>query len=290
MAAYTTDGIAPALPNRTGVVKHTRSVLRSKTWSKGSSSESGRSNEEELGLGSEIGLTIPAPPQGGAPWIWTSNNPVNVGIEEGTSSESSKSEDFAKEHQTIVNTDYGYRTPYMETQAQNHRAQISLIDQAFAQFMYGQNLPYLIQVFQNEKNSIDGDVYRLQIAYLNTILMSPIFGTVTGIYKNPGDAVRAGEPVIRVENNRVVLLVATLIYRGPIGVGPGVIVTLQTKLFGLPGPRTTVSGSVVAARVLREDDHWEVIVQCDNPLDASGNPILPLGYHFDYDDTTVSIT
>ncbi len=69
-----------------------------------------------------------------------------------------------------------------------------------------QNLPYLNAVFDNELNSIDADVYRLQIAYLNTILMSPIPGTITGVYKNPGEAVRAGEPVIRIENNTAVLL------------------------------------------------------------------------------------
>ena len=60
----------------------------------------------------------------------------------------------------------------------------------------------LKQVFDNELQNIDLDVKRLQIAYLNTILMSPISGVITGIYKNPGDWVQAGEPVIRVENNQ----------------------------------------------------------------------------------------
>ena len=110
---------------------------------------------------------------------------------------------------------------------------------------------------------------------------------MTGIYKNAGDAVRAGETVIRVENNNVVLLVASLIYRGPISIGSSV--TVATTLFDLAGPPTTVTGSVVPVRGQREDDQWEVIVQCEN-VDDSGNHIFPLGYHFDYDDTTVSIT
>jgi hypothetical protein len=149
--------------------------------------------------------------------------------------------------------------------------------------MQGQNLPYLTYVFQNELNSMDGDVFRLQIAFLYTILMSPISGVVTGIYKNLGDPVRAGEPVIRVE---IVLLVANLVYHGPISIGSNVKV--ETTLFDREGPPTTVNGSVVAVRGQQADDQWEVIVNCNN-LDAGGKQILPIAYNFDYDDTTVTI-
>jgi biotin carboxyl carrier protein len=196
------------------------------------------------------------------------------------------SQDKAYQDQQITNTGYTYRTPYFEAAAQYERAQISLIDQQFAQFMYGQNLPHLAQVFRNELTSIDSDVYRLQIGYVNTILMSPIPGIITGVYKNPGDAVRAGETVMRIENNEDILLVATLVYRGSILIGS--TVTVQTNAFdSLP---VTIIGTAVAVRGRQQDDHWEVIVQCKNPIDGSGAPLLPCGYHFDYDDTTVSIS
>src|SRR5262249_37856204 len=139
----------------------------------------------------------------------------------------------------------------------------------------------------NELTSIDSDVYRAQMAYLNTILLSPIKGTVTGVYKNLGDGVSPGEPIIRVENNDVIYLIATLVYRGPISIGSSVTVT--TTLFDALGPSTSIDGSVVAVRGAQEDDHWEVTIKCDN-LDNAGKPIFPLGYHFDYDDTTVSIS
>jgi len=45
----------------------------------------------------------------------------------------------------------------------------------------------------------------------------------------------------------------------------------------------------VASRGYDEDDRWDVTAKCNN-LDGGGNPIFPLGYHFDYDNTTVSIT
>jgi biotin carboxyl carrier protein len=194
----------------------------------------------------------------------------------------------SSESQTIVNTDYGYRMPYVEGQAQYLRAQISLIDQQFGQFMSGQNLPNLDQVFRNELQSVDGDVFRLQMALLNTILMSPISGTVTGVYKHPGDAVKAGEPVLRVEDNSAILLMARLKYPAPIVIGSSV--TVSTRLFDSSSQPNTVTGSVVSARGHRDDDEWDIIVKCVNPLDASSKPTFPFGYRFDYDDTTVSIS
>jgi biotin carboxyl carrier protein len=199
--------------------------------------------------------------------------------------------------QTITNLDYVFKHPYYDAKAQYERAQISLIDQQFAAFMYAQYLQLddngrvrLETVFANELASIDADVYRHQIAYLNTILMSPIPGVVTGVYKNPGETVKAGEPVIRVENYSVILLEATLIFRGLISIGQAVTVT--TALFDASsGQPTSISGVVVAVRGRSDDDQWHVIIECDN-IDHSTTPpkpILPLGYHFDFDDTTVTV-
>lgn len=308
-AAYTADG-------RLGVVKTTGSVLNAVTESTGESSGASTSQTQASGSTNEEALTGPIaepatlgslPPGGGSMAGTTysgGTTPATELVEEGTSGETAQSSgsDYtrsassATQSQTIVNTDYGYRVPYLESAAQLERAQISLMDQQFAQFMYGQNLPHLAQVFQNELNSIDSNVFRLQIALLNTILMSPIAGTITGIYKNPGDAVRAGEPVVRVEDNSTIFLLATVIYPGPIVIAPpGVLppanstVTVKTHLFDSSGPLTKLSGSIVSARGQRDDEKWDLVVKCNN-LDGSGNPIFPLGYHFDYDDTTVSIT
>ena len=150
--------------------------------------------------------------------------------------------------------------------------------------MAGQNLPHLDKVLADEKNSIDLDVKRLQIAYLNTILMSPISGVITGIYKNPGDWVQAGEPVIRVEDNSSVILVGTLKYPGLILIGS--IVTVTTSLFdGVSSPSIVVNVIAVRSRP-NEDNQWDVHAICDN----SAVPALPLNYHFDYDNTQVTIS
>jgi biotin carboxyl carrier protein len=213
---------------------------------------------------------------------------TGTSIDTATSGQTATGKAYAVQSESIVNTDYGYRVPFIECQAQNERAQISLIDQQFAQFMANQNLPNLAAVFQNELSSIDLSVYQLQVGFLNTILLSPIAGTVTGVYKNPGDPVRPGEPVVRVEDNSTLFLLTCLIFRGPIRIGS--IVTVTTALFDASGPLTTLPGSVVAVRGRSDDDEWDLVVQCANPLDGSGNPIFPIGYNFDYDNTTVSIT
>lgn len=191
------------------------------------------------------------------------------------------------QREQIQNTDYAYRVPYLENIAQYERAQISLIDEEFSQFMAGQTLPFQAAVFDNELRSMDGDVFRTQVAYLNTILLSPIDGVVTGVYKQLGESVRAGEPIMRVEDNRELLLVATVVVRGPVAVGA--TLTVDTALFDAPGSTTKLSGTVVSVRGLDEDDRWELIAKCPNPTDGAGQPIFPLGYHFDYDNSVVSI-
>jgi hypothetical protein len=279
--AYNNDG-------RTEVVRSTQSVLDSQLNSTGTSNTRERSDDQSVTAPDNIHNRFLAPPADASwPEVDTVGDNIVDTIQLQASATSSSSSGSATEHQTIVNTDYGYRVPAIENLAQYQRAQISLIDEQYASFLFAQSVPHVVKLLENELASMDSDVYRTQIAYLNTILMSPIKGTVTGIYKNPGDAVRPGEPVIRVENNETVFLVATVVYRGSITIGSRV--TVSTTLFDVPGRPTVVKGNVVAVRGRQDDEQWEVIVECSN-LDDTGKPIFPLGYHFDYDDTTMSIS
>jgi hypothetical protein len=192
----------------------------------------------------------------------------------------------ATEHQTVVTKNVEFRVPLFENLARDERAQISLGHEVVAFVSETHYLDRLEEVFKNELASIDADVNQMQVAYLNTILMSPIDGIVTGVYKNPGDSVSAGEPVFRVENNADVLIVAIVVCREPIVVGS--MLQVKTTLFDLPNSPVTIEAEVVAARGQGEDDQWEVIAKRSN-LDATGKIIFPLGYHFDYDNTEVAI-
>jgi hypothetical protein len=303
--AYTKDG-------RTGVVKQTTGTLNSLAYTGGISVTSGSSNGSTSTTGNSLQQNT-SPTQHYSHGMDQSGAMTPTGTSEtdyiatvsscatgnstvgGSSSGLALNGGAAVMGQGTTNTDYGYRVPAAEAAAQNQRAQISLLDEQFAAFMFAQNLANLPQVFTNELQAIDLDVKRLQVAYLDTILMSPIKGTadnpayVTGIFKQTGEAVRAGEPVIRVESYSPVLLVGTIIYRGMIQVGTNA--TITTTLFSQPAgaAQTVINGSVVAAQGhLREDDWWDVVISCDN-LDDNNNPVLPLRYRFDFDDTSVVI-
>jgi len=169
--AYIADG-------RTDVVRQTRSDLSSTLDSHGSSHSTTTGQSDQIGgTFATKPQTFPAPPAGGTFTGFTVTGPDKPVVNEdfqmdgSSSSQDSNSTGHASENQTIFNTDYGYRIPFIENAAQYERAQISLIDQKFAAFMYAQNLPNLASVFQNELTSIDSDVYRLQIAYVNSLVL-----------------------------------------------------------------------------------------------------------------------
>lgn len=218
-------------------------------------------------------------------------NAVSKSYQRSTSYQTNSNAGLAHQDQTVTHSDQVFRHPYYEAEARYQRAQISLVDQQFATFMYAQNLPNLGTVFDNELSVIDADVYRLQIAFLNTILMSPIPGIVTGVYKNPGEAVKAGETVIRVENFAVILIEAIVVFRGVI-IANKTKATITSALFGSSlGSPTTITGLVVAARGHGNDDTWQLVIECNN-MDQNNpsQPIFPLGYRFDIDDTQVKFS
>lgn len=237
--------------NQTGVLKATKTVVKSTLTNKGSSSSSTKGP--------------------GVDEIQTSTS------EEG---------DTTTELQDHENFGFEFRFPHLENLMRNERLQASLCDERVSHFMKTHFLDRIEEVFQNELASIDIDVNQLQVAYLNTLLMSPIDGIVTGVYKNPGDPVSPGEPVFRVENNAEVLIVARVICRGPISIGA--ILQVKTTLFDSPDAPLVIEAPIVAARGQGEDDQWEVIAKRSN-IDAVGKSIFPLGYNFDYDNTEVAI-
>jgi hypothetical protein len=183
--------------------------------------------------------------------------------------------------QNMTYQDYGYRYPSIEAAAQNDRAQLSLMAEKFAVFMAQGTAANLEAVFSNELTAYDMDVKRLQVAYLNTILLPPISGTVTGIYKQVGEAVLPGETVMRIEDTSTIYLVGTLICRQMVSLGSAV--TIQTNLFS-SGTTGTLNGSVIAARGDDTgDDWWNVVISCPNSVGIAPN------CNFDYEDTTVTI-
>lgn len=193
----------------------------------------------------------------------------------------------AVEIQRFENLGYEFRMPFIEEDMRNDRDQNMITDQHVSNFLQSHYLDRLGEIYKNEVASLDADINQLQVAYLNTILLSPIDGIITGVYKNPGDVVSPGEPVFRVENNDDVLIVAKVVCRGPISVGS--MLQVKTTLFDVPSSSVTIEAEIVAVRGEGEDDRWEVIAKRKNTDNAGKGPLFPVGYNFDYDNTEVNI-
>jgi HlyD family secretion protein len=218
----------------------------------------------------------------------TSNSTGNSSTND-TSNGTSHTDSSGKSHSDTHTDNFGYdyRHPSLENSAQYQRAQVALLDERFSHFMFAQTLPFLNTVFDNEVKAIDMDVKRLQVSYLDTMLLSPIDGIVTGVFRDKGDCVRAGQAVMRVENDKEILIVGTLKFRGLISIGSNVQIT--TKIFDSP-TTLTATGKVVSVRGHdAEDEQWDLLILGDN-RDGHGNPIFPINYNFDYDDTTINIS
>jgi hypothetical protein len=274
--------------DRVGVVKATSSSMESSTSSSGGGNRTSLFTQHSVPrmvpANTSIPFAMPLPPTN-LDLRFKSRNPSNSALTVGSNFEPSDNWGRAAGAQSTTHVDYEYRIPHLESRAKENRAQISLMDQRFESYMFEQNMPHLEQIFKNELASIDNDVYQLQIALLRSFLICPFQGVVTGIYKHPGDAVSAGEPVLRVENHRTVHLVATLACHDSIAIGAAATLT---STLGAGKPPVSVTGKVITARGLATSGRWEVIVRVDN-VDGAGNYILPLNYWLDPEYTDVTI-
>ncbi|WP_417395998.1 hypothetical protein [Gimesia chilikensis] len=175
------------------------------------------------------------------------------------------------------------------------RTQIDLMDEQLAEEMYGHLVnDDLDKVMKNELELIDNEVLKLQLNLAHTFLTSPVGGLVTAIYKDLGESVSAGDPVLRVEDDSTVLLVGRLRHPGPIRVGATAVIE-TTSLFENNKIQKFSDAKVVSVRGHAVDnDEWELMLEVENPLvDPSHEEkgrILPLNYHFDRDNTTIEIT
>jgi len=279
---------------RTGVVgwaSRTTTSGSSDTTGNETGTSKGHTYDTTIGTGNMDGSQpLPDVPPDGSTYEWNPRFDGGPGFEDMDLEQSSHgssstltSSSHTQEGSGSTTEEPAWRVPYIENQATYQRAQVSLIDERAAQVMQTLHYDKLKRGLTDELTILDIDVFQLQIAYLQTLLVSPIDGVVTGIYKQSGETVQAGEPVVRVEDNSTVLLSGELVYRGPIAVG--MTFTVHTNLFGDPNSPLEITGTVVAAAGAGNDDRWEIVVRCANTAPTP----LPLHYRFDYNHTTVTL-
>ncbi|UZR30742.1 HlyD family secretion protein [Methylococcus mesophilus] len=183
---------------------------------------------------------------------------------------------------------YEFRYPSAENDLRYHQARAGIRQEILNAQRMAEMCRHGDVTFPNEIGAIDLSIRKLQAAYIDTFLFAPFNGIVTGVFRGPGDYVRAGEPVCRVENYLLAYLVGTVKYRGMLGIGTKVDVS--TTLFEAAGTTPVkVSGEIVAVRGHDAvSEQWDVLIFCEN-YTATGDPVLPLNYNFDFESTTVGV-
>ena len=178
-----------------------------------------------------------------------------------------------------------YEIPMHDNRVRWLRSEISLRQEKLAAFR-------LVKLNSKEnvlreKAMTTAEIRKIQLAYVDTFLVAPFDGVITGVFRHLGDFVTAGQPVLRVENDKFVYLIGTIKCRGLIRVGDKV--TVSTTLFGaVSGPTVEIEGTVRAVRGHEPvDEQWNVIVRCDNQ--AGTGRILPLNYNFDFNSTEIEV-
>src|SRR5262249_3737115 len=99
--------------------------------------------------------------------------------------------------------------------------------------------------FPNELAAIDRQVKKLQVAYIDTMLLAPFSGLVTGVFCSEGEFVPAGRSVIRLENDESIYLVGSIKCRGVLRVNYQV--SVSTVLFDADGGQETQVDGVIAS-------------------------------------------
>ncbi|MGK7958883.1 MAG: hypothetical protein AB4063_27020 [Crocosphaera sp.] len=97
-------------------------------------------------------------------------------------------------------------------------------------------------------------------------------------------------PVLRIEDDKDLLLVGLINHRGSLRIGDKA--TIKTNDLFESGEELEFDNfEVVSIRGHDSDnDVWDVILQGKNPQDGSGRTILPINYQFDKDNVTVEFS
>jgi hypothetical protein len=188
---------------------------------------------------------------------------------------------------SIVQSD-GITFPQKENDIRRERLVADLSDEFLTDYVFFKRVPSLEMIWKNELDSIDLEIKKLQLAYIATFIFSPFDGKVTAFYKQAGENVRAGDPVVRVENENALLLVGQVVCPSAPSVGQPVKIVTQ-HVFGDSGsPPVILNGKVVVVKgVDTLCGRWNVTFDVGN----SGAVRIPAGYDFDPDPgvTTVAI-
>jgi hypothetical protein len=185
---------------------------------------------------------------------------------------------------SIVQSDH-IAHPRLENQMRHERLGVDVIDELLAERTFAKRIPYLREIWRNELEAIDLSVRKLQLAYIDTFLLSPINGMVTAVYRQPGEGARSSDAVVRVDDASRIILSGQVQSASPIVVGQTVKVKAKRAFGASTSPSPELTGKVILARGSDSDvGRWTVAFAVE-----PGNA-LPLDYTLEPDPTYTTIT
>ncbi len=190
--------------------------------------------------------------------------------------------------QVTETPDPRYTHPRLDNEIEYRQMSQAVHGELIKQDLASQRLPHLERILENELQAIDFEIRSLQLNFAHTYLTAPFDGVVTALYKDIGESIEAGEPILRLENDAILLIIGQVQAAGVVRLGAAVRIEFDDKETGV---QRQLIGRVVSVRGHEaDDDEWDIIVQADNPVLAGGSRLVPLNYHFDSDSTQLSFT
>jgi HlyD family secretion protein len=192
--------------------------------------------------------------------------------------------------QSSVNHFPEFQHPKLNNTIRNSSAQIELMQKELTDSLYAFRVGDLTEIWNNELAGLDQEVRKYQISLIRTFLLPPFKGVVTAVYKDVGESVEAGEPVLRIEDDEKLLLVGLINHRGSLRIGDKAKIKTD-NLFESGKELVLDNFEVVSIRGHNSDnDVWDIILQGNNAKDTSGRTVLPINYQFDKNNVTIEFT
>ena len=192
--------------------------------------------------------------------------------------------------QQKMDTPYqAYLHPILDNVIASRQQRVAVNEEKLRNGVLALKLPHMERILARELESIDLEIRALQVNFAHTYLMPPIDGIVTAIYKDVGESVEPGEPVIRIENDFFVMLFGRIQFKEPLWPGREITVNIGSVF-------ETTKNQPLECRIVSvrghesDDDEWEVILEAKNPDTGDGRPLLPINYQLDPDTATIWLT
>ena len=183
--------------------------------------------------------------------------------------------------QEMESTTQALTHPRLDNELTFHQTMVGILQETARHKTTAFSTPDIEAMLDSEMSAADSDIRTLQLNFTHTFLMPPVSGVITGIFKDVGETVEPGEPIMRIENDSTVLIVGRIQCRSPLWVGRRVELKLASVFED--DIDKSVPGKIIVIRGNESDnDEWDIIIEAENP-EVEGRRLLPLNYHIDPD-------